>query len=69
MLLFRIDTHYLSMLCSACMKTSTEIFDKLKVTIVGNDGWKADWVRILSSAQSIAQKLAKQMDSRANARN
>ncbi|XP_075259742.1 uncharacterized protein LOC142351544 [Convolutriloba macropyga] len=43
----KIDTYYLSMPCNACMKTSTEIFDKLKVTIHGTDGWKAAWILVV----------------------
>ncbi|XP_063719614.1 uncharacterized protein LOC134846262 [Symsagittifera roscoffensis] len=42
----KIDTYYLSMPCNACMKSSTEIFDKLKVTIHGTDGWKAAWILV-----------------------
>jgi len=42
----KIDTYYLSMPCNACMKSSTEIFDKIQVTIHGTDGWKANYITV-----------------------
>ncbi|XP_075253873.1 uncharacterized protein LOC142345617 [Convolutriloba macropyga] len=40
-----IDVYPLSMPCDVCMKSPTEVFDKINVTIVdGSDGWMATWI-------------------------
>ncbi|XP_075259991.1 uncharacterized protein LOC142351731 [Convolutriloba macropyga] len=41
-----IDSYPLSMPCDACMRSSTETFEKLRVTIQGTDAWQASWIMV-----------------------
>ncbi|XP_075260364.1 uncharacterized protein LOC142351959 [Convolutriloba macropyga] len=41
-----IDSYSVSMPCDACMKSSSEVIDKIRVRIEGADGWKVAWLMV-----------------------